>query len=1032
MFSFLKRWSRSRQHAQRVKANLCPKLDEMPYEEVRSDETPSWPPVKDKVEFISIQDMFRTQAVLIKNLMDSTGLTAHEKELYLLPVLTNVAKWCHLLPASEYMHHQGKGGLFRHSLQVGLFCANKTKLTNFAAAINPKDIELNRKRWVFTGMLTGLLHDIGKAISDMEITCEGKRWQHAESLVDWLLEIDADSYVVSFIPNRARKSHCEMSHALVKTIVPEATVKFLNAGGFGDHLMDMLNKAILHGSEGGALGKILIACDSLSVREDIEHSRQIPARYKSVSHPQADGLLKAIRVLINNEEKWKVNCPTGRVFISREGCFVEWESGSTEAYAQASQELGFSNLPNDPLRLATILVDAGVAVADKENVEGESIALWSITPIDLNLLTPTGPRKEQRKITAVRIADASLIFDATTPPPRPLVIDGRRVSPEVAAAFEAECGFIPKSRITTQEMQRLGYTEELIASEINRNITEGFDAEGNLELLVQGPDATVLDHVPPPEEGYELPPSNGSDFAYADLETADVEQGQSSDPATGFEAQPAASSLDELLSGFSPAAAFREAKAQAEKPSLEREKPAEVSGKPVVVAQKPVEVSEKQVGIDEKTVEVSQQTPGVFSKPEVENQKSPGILQKNAVDFEKSIKPTQAKVVLSEAKTTKPSAGVGPLRQRTAQKKAQKAAKNAGVGLNPESDDWMPPTPTLAEVMQRSDVGRIDITAATDSEKASETEDADLALSLDPSLNPISDERTSADDDGQKRTGFDECFAQYPGPEPISEFAEMGLDEIPDPDPLPSEKPVKVLKTKPEARDDFASQFAARQEEVKLELPDVRAAGVALRAKMLGAAHRSCLGTFNKKGKSPVKAASTVPGSALQGLSPQSKPTKTVVADIGPAPTPWDDFQDAAQSATRVESRTSESAAQVAPASKAKPVTVKKDIKKPAASSSRRTARKPNANAAIKELLDEMVSELRSGHGELIEEIPILETDAKWPTVSAMPLLERASEVGFSVSKLGMAISQYRHADGALLKLNELLKRVSLIEPNKA
>lgn len=81
MFSFLKRWSRSRQHAQRVKANLCPKLDEMPYEEVRSDETPSWPPVKDKVEFISIQDMFRTQAVLIKNLMDSTGLTAHERTL---------------------------------------------------------------------------------------------------------------------------------------------------------------------------------------------------------------------------------------------------------------------------------------------------------------------------------------------------------------------------------------------------------------------------------------------------------------------------------------------------------------------------------------------------------------------------------------------------------------------------------------------------------------------------------------------------------------------------------------------------------------------------------------------------------------------------------------------------------------------------------------------------------------------------------------------------------------------------------------
>lgn len=449
---------------------------------------PSWPPVKDHVDFLSVKELFISQASLIQKILQTSGLSDTEKDKYLMPVLTNLAKYVHLLPASEYTHHQGYGGLFAHSLEVGLFCANKTKLTNFSHIDTPKSIEVNRRRWVLSGLFCGLLHDVGKAVTDLTITDQkGIRWQHETSLVDWLMSRNASRYYISYVAGRGKNEHCSVALTMISDLIPEQTRKFLSEGGFGDFFMKSIRLALEHGKEeeGGLLGKILIEADSLSCELDMQKSRAIPARYKNVSHPQADSLLKAIRALLN-EGKWEVNTETGRVFITRMGCFIEFTAGAKEAYSQAT-EMEFKNLPNDALGLANILVASGAAIPDTEFEQGMSLAMWSIRPVCMD-----------KNIRAVRITDPQLIFGQTPPPPIAVTVAGRKIDPKTAEEFKAKWNKVPVSIMSSREIQELGYTEELLKNHGEKKVLLdeetgeeiGFDSG---ELLVDDIPLAVFD-----------------------------------------------------------------------------------------------------------------------------------------------------------------------------------------------------------------------------------------------------------------------------------------------------------------------------------------------------------------------------------------------------------------------------------------------------------------------------------------------------------------------------------------------------------
>ena len=175
--------------------DACPKFSEIPTEAETDKIDAAWPPAPHPVEALSVHDLFRANGKLIRDLCYATTLSEEEAENFLLPVIANLARIVHLTPASEYDHHQGYGGLFTHSLEVAYYAANDAKTTIFDRSASPKDLYLNKRRWILTAVLAALAHDIGKVFTDMEITApNGQHWVQDEPIVDWLRKNGIKSY----------------------------------------------------------------------------------------------------------------------------------------------------------------------------------------------------------------------------------------------------------------------------------------------------------------------------------------------------------------------------------------------------------------------------------------------------------------------------------------------------------------------------------------------------------------------------------------------------------------------------------------------------------------------------------------------------------------------------------------------------------------------------------------------------------------------------------------------------------------------
>ena len=460
--------------------DACPKFSEIPTEAETDKIDATWPPAPHPVEALSVHDLFRANGKLIRDLCYATTLSEEEAENFLLPVIANLARIVHLTPASEYDHHQGYGGLFTHSLEVAYYAANDAKTTIFDRSASPKDLYLNKRRWILTAVLAALAHDIGKVFTDMEITApNGQHWVQDEPIVDWLRKNGIKSYYISFRPGREHNAYKSASLANNGMLIPKETFTFLGLTGYGEQMLKEFRNALLEGKEGGLIGKILDNADGLSRRVDQLRQRKIRPEFKNVAHPQGDQLLKAIRVLIQHAF-WTTNRDRdSRVFNTKQGCYIVWsEDVVAQARAQAL-DMGFESLPSDMLRLATVLVDAGAAIRNSDEVSNTHNVFWRVTPIVLGNM----------QVDCIRLADPQLIFDATPPAAIEAIVEGLAVDDVTKKAWIDRWKFLPVQRISREEEEATGYTEDYVnalALEAEEHLREREEIDESIRREVWG------------------------------------------------------------------------------------------------------------------------------------------------------------------------------------------------------------------------------------------------------------------------------------------------------------------------------------------------------------------------------------------------------------------------------------------------------------------------------------------------------------------------------------------------------------------
>lgn len=318
---------------------------------------------------ISSDYLLSLQDELYYKMAGQIGMERSEFNRLIRPVILNYVKFVHLLPASENHHHSGPGGLLRHGLEVAYYTMNGTKNKAFDSRKTPAERSKRNDRWPAAGLITGLLHDAGKAVTDMHVVYhpDDLRWIDSHgSIEDWTREHRLDKYFIEWQKGRHGR-HMAMSRDLVRTLCPPETIGWLREGG--DDIYYAILNAIT-GDEASPLYGPLIDADGKSTQRDMA-TGESPLYQTGV--PVMKLLLNAMNRLIQ-EETWTVNQPGSRVWTTTQGVFIAWSSGAKEIVDLILADK-IESIPRTPASLLMRLVDEGVG---EKHPSGE--LYWEVAP----------------------------------------------------------------------------------------------------------------------------------------------------------------------------------------------------------------------------------------------------------------------------------------------------------------------------------------------------------------------------------------------------------------------------------------------------------------------------------------------------------------------------------------------------------------------------------------------------------------------------------------------------------------------------
>jgi hypothetical protein len=195
------------------------------------EEIPRYPPFAKGLPLASVAQLLESQSEILKKVELEVG-----KELFdrvYLPSITAYCEFVHLLPASERDHHRGAGGLFRHGLEVALYALRYSKHKLFDTQLSPAEHKYNEPRWVLAGFIAGLVHDIGKPLSDYQVISEDGHhiWNpFTRTIPQWGKENGLTKYHLHWQKNRYRK-HESLSSVVAKRVVTDEALDYLSTPG---------------------------------------------------------------------------------------------------------------------------------------------------------------------------------------------------------------------------------------------------------------------------------------------------------------------------------------------------------------------------------------------------------------------------------------------------------------------------------------------------------------------------------------------------------------------------------------------------------------------------------------------------------------------------------------------------------------------------------------------------------------------------------------------------------------------------------
>lgn len=306
---------------------------------------------------------------LVTRLRASLGLSDTDFDRLVEPILVNFAELVHLLPASEKHHHSGPGGLIRHCLEVANYSLDGCLTTSFDSTETPSRKSARSLRWRVAGLAAGLLHDAGKALTDMRVVdFKGDlTWTYAEgTIVEWATKHDIHRYFIYWNDNR-HENHIPESAALTTKVIPPYVEAWLSEFG-RDIYTDML-KAVQGIPSRSKLSELVKRADQASVELDVKRGSRDNETGVPVGRMVSDCMLRLLE-----RGDWKVNTHGARVWVAKDGVYIAWNSGAEDIVKTLVSD-GVVAIPRSPDTLIGILADHDIA---ERTDEGD--LYWLVSP----------------------------------------------------------------------------------------------------------------------------------------------------------------------------------------------------------------------------------------------------------------------------------------------------------------------------------------------------------------------------------------------------------------------------------------------------------------------------------------------------------------------------------------------------------------------------------------------------------------------------------------------------------------------------
>jgi conjugal transfer pilus assembly protein TraI len=365
---------------------------------------PRYPPFQEGFPAVTVEAVIASQDDLVRKARGAVNLKHEDFQAIVVPMIRQFASYVHLLPASEKHHHRGAGGLFRHGLETGFYAARAAGQYTFG---NGPLQETSRQEncWRVAAFVAGMLHDIGKPLTDITIADSSGRltWNpYISNLDEWLQQNNVDRYFLHWNADRHQR-HEQMGMLVAERILVREALQFLSQAG-NDLMVDLMQAVAGVTAHDNQISELSMWADSESTSRDMREQRMDLDNF-AYSVPIERYLFDAIRHLVKRG-KWSCNKQGAKVWVDQSSVYILWRAGIEDitGYIKAQEVKG---VPQDPDLLADIMIERGYATVNRDTkAGGGKHRYWKIKPAGA-----------PGSVMALRFDDHALIYPEDVPEP---------------------------------------------------------------------------------------------------------------------------------------------------------------------------------------------------------------------------------------------------------------------------------------------------------------------------------------------------------------------------------------------------------------------------------------------------------------------------------------------------------------------------------------------------------------------------------------------------------------------------------------